>query len=85
MEIRSESKISDMRGEMCVSPSAVTWLQFFSCNESAFLGEHSQLPLVWRLKDFRDTYSDRMIECETKFFVREEAEPRIASKVQLSH
>lgn len=62
MEIRSASEASDMRGVMRASPSAMTWLQFFSCNERAFLGEHSQLPFVWRLEDCMDVYSDRMIE-----------------------
>lgn len=69
MEIRSESEASDRRGAMRFSPSAVTWLQFFSCDESTFLGEHSQLPFVWRLKDCMEAYSDRMIECQTNHFL----------------
>lgn len=68
MEIRSASKASDMRGAMHASPSAMTWLQFFSCKERTFLGEHSQLPFVWRLEDCMDVYSDRMIECQTSHF-----------------
>lgn len=59
---------------MRVSPSAVTWLLFFNCDETVFLGEHSQVPFVWRLEDCWDAYSDRLIERQTnRFFVKERA------------